>query len=78
MWGWPLFGIEPADTGVVNFAGKEEKIHASEQALKLGIAYVTEDRRQFGLTMPMSIVSNISLPMLRNYLSRLGLLKQSE
>ncbi len=76
--GLALFGIEPADTGVVNFAGKEEKIHASEQALKLGIAYVTEDRRQFGLTMPMSIVSNISLPMLRNYLSRLGLLKQSD
>jgi rhamnose transport system ATP-binding protein len=38
---------------------------------------VTEDRRQLGLTMPMSIVSNISLPMLRRYLTRLGLLKQA-
>ena len=38
---------------------------------------MSEDRRQIGLTMPMSIVSNISLPMLRKYLSRLGLVRTS-
>jgi rhamnose transport system ATP-binding protein len=72
-----LFGVEPADTGEIVFEGRQQRIHSPEQALKLGIAYVTEDRRQLGLTMPMSIVSNISLPMLRRYLTRLGLLKQA-
>ena len=33
--------------------------------MRLGIAYVTEDRRQLGLSMPMSIAANITLPMLR-------------
>jgi rhamnose transport system ATP-binding protein len=70
-----LFGVEPADAGQILFEGQEQVIRSPDQALQLGIAYVTEDRRALGLTMPMSIVSNISLPMLRRYLSRLGLIK---
>lgn len=76
--GLALFGIEPASAGEIIFEGKNHKIRSPEQALQLGIAYITEDRRQFGLTMPMSISANISLPTLRNYLTRLGLLKQNE
>jgi rhamnose transport system ATP-binding protein len=76
--GLALFGVEPADSGEIIFEGKEQTIKSPEQALRLGIAYVTEDRRQFGLTMPMSITSNISLPMLRRYLTRMGLIKQRD
>lgn len=71
-----LFGIEPADEGQIAFEGQGQTIRSPGQALGLGIAYVTEDRRALGLTMPMSIVSNISLPMLRRYLTRMGLVKQ--
>jgi rhamnose transport system ATP-binding protein len=76
--GLALFGIEPADAGKIVLEGKERTIHSPRQALQLGIAYLTEDRRQFGLTMPMSIASNISLPMLRKYLTGLGLVKQRD
>jgi rhamnose transport system ATP-binding protein len=76
--GLALFGVEPADSGEIIFEGKEQTIKSPEQALRLGIAYATEDRRQFGLTMPMSIASNISLPMLRRYLTRMGLIKQRD
>ncbi len=72
-----LFGIDPADAGEIRIDGQPVVIRSPEQALKLGIAYVTEDRRQLGLTMPMSITSNISLPMLRKYLSRVGLIRRS-
>ncbi|HMQ53934.1 MAG TPA: sugar ABC transporter ATP-binding protein [Anaerolineae bacterium] len=75
--GLALFGIEPADRGQVTFQGQTVHLQAPEQALKLGIAYVTEDRRQLGLTMPMSIATNISLPILSNYLSKLGLVRRS-
>src|SRR5262249_28189943 len=44
------------------------------QATQLGIAYVTEDRRGQGLVMPMSIGANISLPILKRYLNKLGLI----
>jgi rhamnose transport system ATP-binding protein len=75
--GLALFGVEPADSGEILLGGKPEKIHSPDQALRLGIAYMTEDRRQIGLTMSMSISSNISLPMLRLYLSRFGLIRRS-
>jgi rhamnose transport system ATP-binding protein len=75
--GLALFGIEPAEAGEILFKGKPVKIRSPEQALQLGIAYASEDRRQFGLTMPMSVVTNITLPMLRQYLSALGLVKRS-
>jgi rhamnose transport system ATP-binding protein len=75
--GLALFGVEPADSGEIAFQGKSQKIRSPEQALQIGIAYMTEDRLQLGLTMPMSIATNISLPMLREYLTRLGLVKQN-
>ena len=76
--GLALFGVEPCDSGEIGLNGIEVKIYSPEQALKHGIAYVTEDRRQLGLVMPMTITSNISLPTLRKYLTRLGLLKRNE
>lgn len=76
--GLALFGIEPADSGKILLDGEQVKIHSPEQALKHGIAYVTEDRRQLGLAMPMTITANITLPTLHRYLTRLGLLKRNE
>ncbi len=76
--GLALFGIEPADSGEIIWEGAPQTIKTSEQALHLGIAYVTEDRRQLGLTLPMSIASNITLPMLGGYLNRLGLIRRKQ
>jgi len=76
--GLALFGVEPADSGEIILDGKANKIRSPEQALSMGIAYMSEDRRQIGLSLPMSITSNISLPMLRRYLSRLGLIQSSD
>ena len=76
--GLALFGIELADSGEIVFDGKLVDVHSPDQMLQLGIAYATEDRRGLGLTMPMSVASNISLPTLRKYLSRLGLIKRSQ
>lgn len=72
--GLALFGVEPADSGEIILEGRPVAIHSPRQAMQLGIAYLSEDRRQLGLTLPMSIVSNITLPTLRRYASRLGLL----
>ena len=46
--------------------------------MQVGIAYVTEDRRKLGLTMSMSIVSNVTLPTLKRYLTGLGLVKRAD
>lgn len=69
-----LFGIAPADEGVISFDGKQVTLQNPSQATHLGIAYVPEDRRGHGLVLPMSIAANITLPILRKYLGRLRLI----
>lgn len=73
-----LFGVSPADEGEVIYDGKRITVHSPDQATKLGIAYVPEDRREYGLVLPMSIGANISLPMLKRYLNRLGIINQRQ
>jgi rhamnose transport system ATP-binding protein len=70
-----LFGIEPATSGTITLSGKAETIRTPRQAVGLGIAYVSEDRRQLGLSLPMSIAANITLPVLGRYLNRFGLVR---
>jgi rhamnose transport system ATP-binding protein len=72
-----LFGIAPADGGAIELDGQPINVANPRQALELGIAYSTEDRRQLGLVMPLSIAANISLPSLRRFLSRGGWLRRA-
>ena len=74
--GLALFGIAPADAGEVLVDSRPVRIRNPQDALRAGIAYTTEDRRQLGLLFPLSIAANITLPMLRLYLSRLGLVRR--
>ena len=76
--GLALFGIEPADSGEIFYEGQRIAIRSPEQAVALQIAYSTEDRHQLGLTLPMSITPNITLPMLRHYLATLGLVRRKD
>jgi rhamnose transport system ATP-binding protein len=73
--GLALFGIEPATSGRILLDGKPVTVRTARDGMSLGIAYVSEDRRQLGLVLPMSIFANITLPVLRRYLSRLGLVR---
>jgi rhamnose transport system ATP-binding protein len=74
--GLALFGIAPADTGEVRLDGHSITVTSPQQALERGIAYTTEDRRELGLIFPLAIAANISLPTLRRYLSRAGLVRR--
>ena len=75
--GLALFGIEPATSGTIVLDGKPVAVRTARDGMNLGIAYVSEDRRQLGLVLPMAIFANITLPVLRRYLSRLGLVRTS-
>ena len=73
--GLALFGIQPNDSGVIELDGQKVSIRSPKAAQNLGIAYMTEDRRKLGLAMPLSITSNITLPSLKRYLGRFGLVR---
>jgi rhamnose transport system ATP-binding protein len=74
--GLALFGVAPSDEGVIELDGKAVTISSPRVAMDMGIAYSTEDRRQLGLILPLSITSNITLPSLPRFLSRSGLVKR--
>lgn len=76
--GLALFGIAPANRGEIELDGKRITIGNSHDAMAKGIAYSTEDRRQLGLIMPLSIAANISLPSLPRFLSPTGLVRRAE
>ena len=68
-----LFGIAPAEAGTIELGGRPVHITSPRQAMDLGLAYLSEDRRHVGLSLVQSVTSNITLPVLRRYTSRLGL-----
>jgi rhamnose transport system ATP-binding protein len=65
-----IFGVEPPSSGLIQIQGRHTRIHSPQQAIKLGLAYVPEDRQTHGLVPPMNIVANISLPTLGRYTRR--------
>jgi rhamnose transport system ATP-binding protein len=75
--GLALFGIAPADEGTIVLDGEPVEVGSPRGALDLGIAYMSEDRRQFGLSLPQSVSSNITIATLRRYTSSIGLLDGS-
>ena len=60
-----IFGITPAQSGQILIEGKPVRIRHPGDAMRLGIAYVPEERGSQGLIRQMSIRQNISLAVLR-------------
>lgn len=65
-----LFGIWPAEEGVIRRRSEIVEIHSPREAMDHGIAYVSEDRRRLGLSLPQSVTSNITLAGLRSFVTR--------
>src|ERR671910_562002 len=76
--GLALFGIAPADGGEIELDATGVTVSSPRDAMALGIAYSTEDRRQLGLVMPLSIAANVSLPSLPRFLSPGGMVRRAE
>jgi rhamnose transport system ATP-binding protein len=68
-----LFGLTPADEGTLRLAGKAVRIRTPAEAVRLGLAYLPEDRQRHGVIAEMSIAANTTLASLRA-IARAGLL----
>lgn len=61
-----IFGVYPGKTtGDVLIKGNRCKIRNSKDAIKAGLAYLSEDRKAFGAVLGMNIKENISLASLK-------------
>jgi ABC-type sugar transport system ATPase subunit len=56
-----LFGVDRIDSGKVFVRGREVRIGSPQEAVKAGLALVTEDRQVTGLALRLPIAHNITL-----------------
>jgi len=60
-----LYGVIPKKAGEVFFAGRKVTIEKPKDAIRLGIGYVTEDRKNSGILPDMSALHNLTLIIIR-------------
>ncbi len=73
-----IFGADRADSGRIYLSGRAEpaRIDSPRDAVRSGIALLTEDRKEQGLLLSLAIRKNISLMRLRE-VSRFGWMDES-
>ncbi len=60
-----LFGMTPADAGVVRLRGREVAIRSPREAVDRGLAYVPEDRRRHGVVLELPVEQNMTMAIHR-------------
>jgi ABC-type sugar transport system ATPase subunit len=70
-----IFGTQPALSGEIFIKGQKASIKNPLDAMKQGIAMVSEDRARTGLITAFSIKYNMTFAILRRIASRLGFIQ---
>ena len=58
-----IYGADKAETGTLKVKGKEAKINSPLDAMKLGMAYLPEDRKAEGIIADLSVRENIIIAL---------------
>ena len=63
-----LYGADPRQSGDIYINGQKVHIKTPEQAVKLGICYLSEDRKRYGLMLGKSVTENCAIASVDNYI----------
>jgi len=72
--GRAIFGVEPPDSGEVKVDGRTCRVRSPGEAIREGIAYLTEDRKLHGLCLSLGVKDNLVSPNLKAFAGRAGML----
>jgi ribose transport system ATP-binding protein len=67
-----LIGRDPIVSGDIWVKGKEVKIHNPAKAVALGIGYLSEDRKRYGLLLGQDVSFNITLASIKRFTNWVG------
>jgi len=62
-----LIGLRPRSSGTIEIDGRPASIHRPRDAIRHGLAYLSEDRKGRGLLLDFSLAPNLTLTALRRY-----------
>ncbi|GBU09662.1 methyl-galactoside ABC transporter ATPase [Gammaproteobacteria bacterium] len=63
-----LFGVHPAQSGSISIDGQEISMNTPAIAIKQGLAFLTEDRKKSGLFLVLSVLDNMCLVNMDDYI----------
>ena len=69
---WAIFGADPRDAGEILVHGKPVDIRTPADAVRHGIGYLSEDRKRYGLALPMDVEDNTVLAAMPRFVGRFG------
>jgi ribose transport system ATP-binding protein len=67
-----IFGADPIDGGEILVGGRPVHIRTPRDAVRCGIAYLSEDRKRYGLALGMDVETNLVLATMGRFLGFLG------
>jgi ribose transport system ATP-binding protein len=71
-----IFGADAIDGGRIFVRGEEKRITSPRVAIDLGLGFLTEDRKQQGLVLVLSVRENVCLPCVGRW-SRRGVVQSA-
>jgi inositol transport system ATP-binding protein len=73
-----LFGVVPATTGRIAIEGIEVRVDTPSQAMKYGMAFLTEDRKDTGCFLILDILSNMETAVLQQHYVKFGFVQREQ
>lgn len=62
-----IFGVDPIENGKIYVFGQEVRIKSPADAIKAGLAFITEDRKSEGLILDQTLEFNMTIASLKKY-----------
>ena len=73
-----LFGADPKESGDIYVNGKKVDIRSPKDAVALGIGYLSEDRKRYGIVVDKSVAENSTMAHLKNFVKGIFIDKKKE
>ncbi|WFU08813.1 sugar ABC transporter ATP-binding protein [Rhizobium sp. CB3090] len=71
-----LFGVTPASSGTIELFGKKADISSPAVAIRHGMAFLTEDRKDTGCLLILSVLENMQVAVLHDKFVRAGFVQE--
>jgi inositol transport system ATP-binding protein len=72
-----LFGVTPATSGTIEIFGKTVNVASPAVAMRHGLAFLTEDRKDTGCFLQLSITENMQMAVINDQFTSAGFVRQS-
>ncbi len=72
-----IFGADPLESGRIAVDGKTVDIKSPRDAVALGIGYLSEDRKHFGIDTEMTVRANVAMATMSAFSGAMGVMNEA-